>query len=115
MSQHIKSSRLTVPEIRGSKGKEKIVCLTAYVVGHVGLRLQAANVDGGFKAKGRSAIEWERALAEARAVDQAGRSPWSSKASPEIWLTRSPAKSVSQRSALAPRQVATGRSWLPMT
>jgi 3-methyl-2-oxobutanoate hydroxymethyltransferase len=42
------------------------------VVGHVGLRLQAANVDGGFKAKGRSAIEWERALAEARAVDRAG-------------------------------------------
>jgi ketopantoate hydroxymethyltransferase len=81
------------------------------VVGHVGLRLQAANVDGGFKAKGRSAIEWVRALAEARAVDQAGAFAMVV----EIWMTRSPAKAVSRRSALAPRQVAMGRSWLPMT
>jgi 3-methyl-2-oxobutanoate hydroxymethyltransferase len=29
MSQPIKSLRLTLPEIRGRKGKEKIVCLTA--------------------------------------------------------------------------------------
>jgi 3-methyl-2-oxobutanoate hydroxymethyltransferase len=36
--------------------------------GHVGLRPQAANLDGRFKAKGRST----EALAEARAVDQAG-------------------------------------------
>jgi 3-methyl-2-oxobutanoate hydroxymethyltransferase len=42
------------------------------VVGHVGLRPQAANVDGGFKAKGRTAAERERVLAEARASDQAG-------------------------------------------
>jgi 3-methyl-2-oxobutanoate hydroxymethyltransferase len=42
------------------------------VVGHVGLRPQAANVDGGFKAKGRSADERALVLAEARAVDQAG-------------------------------------------
>jgi len=42
------------------------------VIGHVGLRPQAAHVDGGFKAKGRSAIERDNALAEARAVDQAG-------------------------------------------
>jgi len=180
MSQHVVSSRLTVPEIRSRKGKEKLVCLTAYtapmaaildpvvdlilvgdslgmvvhglpttvgvtldmmilhgravmrgsthalvvvdlpfgsyergsqqahesavrvmqetgcqavkveagegvpetieflvrrgipVVGHVGLRPQAANIDGGFKAKGRSASEREAVLAEARAVDQAG-------------------------------------------
>jgi 3-methyl-2-oxobutanoate hydroxymethyltransferase len=42
------------------------------VMGHVGLRPQAANVDGGFKAKGRSQGEREAVLAEARAVDQAG-------------------------------------------
>jgi 3-methyl-2-oxobutanoate hydroxymethyltransferase len=180
MSQHPKTSRLTVAEIRARKGKEKIVCLTAYstpvaalldpfvdlilvgdtlgmvvhglpttvgvtldmmimharavmrgatralvvvdlpfgsyegdprqahesavrimretgctavkveagggvpeaidflvrrgipVVGHVGLRPQAANVDGGYKTKGRLAAEQERVLAEARAVDQAG-------------------------------------------
>jgi 3-methyl-2-oxobutanoate hydroxymethyltransferase len=42
------------------------------VVGHVGLRPQASNVDGGFKAKGRTAHERERVLAEARAVDAAG-------------------------------------------
>ena len=42
------------------------------VVGHVGLRPQAANVDGGFKAKGRSATERDGVLAEACAVDQAG-------------------------------------------
>lgn len=180
MSQHIKLSRLTVPQIRGRKGREKIVGLTAYsaamaaildpvvdlilvgdsvgmvvhglpttvgvtldmmimhgravmrgsthalvivdlpfgsyersplhahdsavrvmqetgcqaikveagdgvtetieflvrrgipVVGHVGLRPQAANIDGGFKAKGRSTTERDGVLAEARAVDQAG-------------------------------------------
>jgi 3-methyl-2-oxobutanoate hydroxymethyltransferase len=42
------------------------------VMGHVGLRPQAVNVDGGFKAKGRSDVERERALAEARAADEAG-------------------------------------------
>jgi 3-methyl-2-oxobutanoate hydroxymethyltransferase len=42
------------------------------VMGHVGLRPQAINVDGGFKAKGRTADEHERILAEARAVDEAG-------------------------------------------
>ena len=42
------------------------------VVGHVGLRPQATHVDGGFKAKGRSTAERERAMAEARATDQAG-------------------------------------------
>lgn len=42
------------------------------VMGHVGLRPQAMNVEGGFKAKGRTAGERERILAEARAVDAAG-------------------------------------------
>ena len=42
------------------------------VVGHVGLRPQAAHVEGGFKAKGRTAAERERVLAEAHAADRAG-------------------------------------------
>lgn len=42
------------------------------VVGHVGLRPQAVNVDGGFRARGRNAEERERVLAEARALDAAG-------------------------------------------
>ena len=42
------------------------------VVGHVGLRPQAANIDGGFRAKGRTTAERERVAAEARAVDEAG-------------------------------------------
>lgn len=42
------------------------------VMGHVGLRPQAAHVDGGFRAKGRSEAEREAVLAEARAVDRAG-------------------------------------------
>lgn len=42
------------------------------VLGHVGLRPQAANLDGGFKVKGRSRAERERALAEAHAIDEAG-------------------------------------------
>lgn len=42
------------------------------VMGHVGLRPQAVNVEGGFKAKGRTADERERILAEASAVDKAG-------------------------------------------
>ena len=42
------------------------------VMGHVGLRPQAVNVDGGFKAKGRSAEERERVIAEATATDAAG-------------------------------------------
>jgi 3-methyl-2-oxobutanoate hydroxymethyltransferase len=42
------------------------------VMGHVGLRPQAVNVDGGFRAKGRTEAERERVLAEARAADTAG-------------------------------------------
>lgn len=42
------------------------------VMGHVGLRPQAVNVTGGFKAKGRSDMEVETVLNEARATDEAG-------------------------------------------
>ena len=42
------------------------------VMGHVGLRPQAVNVDGKFRAKGRTAEEREIVLAEARAADEAG-------------------------------------------
>ncbi|MEM1086494.1 MAG: 3-methyl-2-oxobutanoate hydroxymethyltransferase [Pseudomonadota bacterium] len=42
------------------------------VMGHVGLRPQAINVDGGFRAKGRSVDEWSRVLDEAAAADEAG-------------------------------------------
>lgn len=42
------------------------------VVGHVGLRPQAANVTGGFRAKGRTASERDQVLAEACAADEAG-------------------------------------------
>ena len=42
------------------------------VMGHVGLRPQAVNIDGGFKAKGRTSEEREAVLAEARAVADAG-------------------------------------------
>src|SRR4051794_34750119 len=42
------------------------------VLGHIGLRPQATHVDGGFRAKGRTAAERERVLAEARATEQAG-------------------------------------------
>lgn len=42
------------------------------VMGHVGLRPQAVNVDGGFRAKGRTQEGWAKALAEAIAADKAG-------------------------------------------
>ena len=42
------------------------------VVGHVGLRPQAVNVDGAFKAKGRSEDERARVIAEAEAAADAG-------------------------------------------
>ncbi len=42
------------------------------VMGHVGLRPQAVNVDGKFRAKGRTAEERKRVLAEAKAADEAG-------------------------------------------
>ena len=42
------------------------------VVGHVGLRPQAVNVDGAFKAKGRSEGERARVVAEAEATADAG-------------------------------------------
>ena len=42
------------------------------VMGHVGLRPQAALVDGPFKARGRTDDERERVLAEARATAEAG-------------------------------------------
>lgn len=42
------------------------------VMGHVGLRPQAVNVDGGFRAKGRTQEGWSRVLDEAIAADEAG-------------------------------------------
>jgi 3-methyl-2-oxobutanoate hydroxymethyltransferase len=42
------------------------------VMGHVGLRPQAVNVDGAFKAKGRTEDERTRVMAEAEAVADAG-------------------------------------------
>jgi 3-methyl-2-oxobutanoate hydroxymethyltransferase len=42
------------------------------VMGHVGLRPQAVNVDGKFRAKGRTREERAKVLAEARAADEAG-------------------------------------------
>jgi 3-methyl-2-oxobutanoate hydroxymethyltransferase len=42
------------------------------VMAHVGLRPQATNVDGGFKAKGRTDAERNRVIAEAKAANGAG-------------------------------------------
>ncbi len=42
------------------------------VMAHVGLRPQATNVDGGFKAKGRTREEMDRVINEAVAADEAG-------------------------------------------
>lgn len=42
------------------------------VMAHVGLRPQATNVDGGFKARGRTEKERNRVIAEAVAADEAG-------------------------------------------
>ena len=42
------------------------------VMGHVGLRPQAVNVDGGFRAKGRTQAGWTKAIDEAIAADEAG-------------------------------------------
>jgi 3-methyl-2-oxobutanoate hydroxymethyltransferase len=42
------------------------------VMGHVGLRPQAVNVDGKFRAKGRTREERVKVLAEAKAADEAG-------------------------------------------
>jgi 3-methyl-2-oxobutanoate hydroxymethyltransferase len=42
------------------------------VMGHVGLRPQAVNVDGRFRAKGRTKEERVRVMAEAKAADEAG-------------------------------------------
>ena len=42
------------------------------VMGHVGLRPQAVNVEGGFRAKGRTNEGWARALDEAAAAAEAG-------------------------------------------
>ena len=39
---------------------------------HVGLRPQAVNIDGGFKAKGKQADERQRILDDARASEAAG-------------------------------------------
>lgn len=42
------------------------------VMGHIGLKPQAALNEGGFKARGRSQAEWDRVIAEAKATDEAG-------------------------------------------
>ncbi|MEM6898775.1 MAG: 3-methyl-2-oxobutanoate hydroxymethyltransferase [Pseudomonadota bacterium] len=51
---------------------EHLVARGVPVMGHVGLRPQAVNVEGGFRAKGRTQEGWARALGEAVAADQAG-------------------------------------------
>lgn len=59
----------------GTYAADTVAFLTARgipVMAHVGLRPQAVNVTGGFKAKGRSAAEADAVLAEASAVDAAG-------------------------------------------
>jgi 3-methyl-2-oxobutanoate hydroxymethyltransferase len=42
------------------------------VMGHVGLRPQAVNVDGGFKAKGRTEAERQKVIKEAQDSEAAG-------------------------------------------
>ena len=42
------------------------------VMAHIGLRPQAVNVDGGFRAKGRTVDERDKVIAEARAAEEAG-------------------------------------------
>lgn len=59
----------------GTFAAETIAFLVARgvpVMGHVGLRPQAVNVDGGFRAKGRSPAERQAVLEEARATAAAG-------------------------------------------
>jgi 3-methyl-2-oxobutanoate hydroxymethyltransferase len=59
----------------GATVPETIAYMTARgvpVMGHVGLRPQAVMMEGAFKAKGRTADERERVLAEARATADAG-------------------------------------------
>ncbi|ESQ76258.1 3-methyl-2-oxobutanoate hydroxymethyltransferase [Asticcacaulis sp. AC402] len=49
-----------------------LVCRGIAVMGHVGLRPQAVNVDGGFRAKGRNQSERDKVMQEALASDAAG-------------------------------------------
>lgn len=59
----------------GTYAREQIAHLVQRgvpVMGHVGLRPQAINVDGSFRARGRSKEGWARALDEAVAADEAG-------------------------------------------
>jgi len=59
----------------GTFAREQIAHLVARgvpVMGHVGLRPQAVNVDGGFRAKGRTQEGWARAIDEAVAAADAG-------------------------------------------
>ena len=84
------------------------------VMGHIGLKPQAALNEGGFKAKGRSQSERDRVIAEARAADEAGL-PLSSKAWPRIWRVRSPSKSLYRQSELARRPRVTGKYSSPRT
>jgi len=85
------------------------------VIGHVGLRPQAVNVDGGFKSKGRTADERQRVLAEAQAADRAGAFAIVVEGGWRRWPTRSPARSARPRPASAPRADATAKSSSPTT
>ncbi|MEO0399784.1 MAG: 3-methyl-2-oxobutanoate hydroxymethyltransferase [Pseudomonadota bacterium] len=51
---------------------EFLVARGVPVMGHVGLRPQAVNVSGGYRAKGRSAEEWQEIKLEAEAASAAG-------------------------------------------
>ncbi len=91
---------------------EYLVARGIPVIGHVGLRPQAINVDGGFKAKGRNNIERDRVLAEAKAADAAGAfaivvEGGGARRGPK----RSRGASQPPRSGLALRPPVTARSW----
>lgn len=59
----------------GQAMAETIAFLTARgipVMAHIGLQPQSVNVTGGYRAQGRARADWDRFLADARAVDGAG-------------------------------------------
>ena len=87
------------------------------VMGHVGLRPQAINVDGGFRAKGRSQkTSGTRPSLKPSLLTKLGAFAIVVEGvAPDLADEITATVSVAQQSALAHQPIVTVRSWLPMT
>ena len=81
------------------------------VMAHIGLTPQFINVFGGFKTQGRTRDKWAAIEEDAKAVSDAGHSPWCWKRLSSRWPRRLRRCCLFQPLASAHLRPAMGKSW----